>query len=58
MHSSCSNLADGEERLFSADVDELAVSAGVLHLLRSATTDDAPNDPIAEHLIPCCAVDR
>ena len=47
-------LAAGEQQLLSSGVDELAVSTGALHLLRSLSEDHTRDHPIAEQLIPCC----
>lgn len=42
------------ELIVDARDDELAVSTGALHLLRTLSAEHTPERPVAEHLAPCC----
>jgi len=52
-HAGIQLIAD-ERILLDASDEELAVSTGALHLLRTLEADHSAATPIAEHLIPHC----
>ncbi|GAB5403019.1 MAG: hypothetical protein Aurels2KO_12500 [Aureliella sp.] len=40
--------------LMSPDGDDVTVSAAVIYLLRTLELDHTSNDPVGDHLFPCC----
>lgn len=52
-HAAVVVTVDGEPFVTSA-LDDLAVSTGALHLLRTLADEHTPHTPRAEHLIPHC----
>jgi hypothetical protein len=58
QHDLCAHgafaLRVGGECFGAGEADDLALSTGALHLLRSVASDHTPESPLAEHLVPCC----